>query len=48
VKIGYITVSIGIAYCLVAQWDGWQSIVKRSDEAMYKAKGNGKNRYCIE
>lgn len=46
-RTGYVTVSIGIAYCLKKDFTAWKTIVIQSDAAMYQAKRNGKNTYYI-
>lgn len=39
-----VTASIGVAECAGA--DTVASLIKRADEAMYRAKGAGSNRVC--
>lgn len=45
-KLPSITISLGIAEA--RKGDNADSILKRADVAMYKAKENGRNRTCIE
>ncbi len=44
--VGVVTISIGVS----TLWpgDGSDSLVKRADEALYRAKQNGRNRYEVE
>lgn len=45
---GYITASIGISWCRKEDCKEWEDIVTESDEAMYRAKKQGKNTYYIQ
>lgn len=44
---GNVTVSIGISFCPMEEYDGWINLVGESDQAMYEAKKNGKNQYAV-
>lgn len=39
----YVTVSIGVTSGKVAHLQGWESFMKRADEALYASKNNGRN-----
>jgi diguanylate cyclase (GGDEF)-like protein len=43
----HITVSIGVACCMSLDRLNAQEIIMRADNAMYRAKRNGKNRACF-
>ncbi len=45
--VGSITVSAGVA-CMRGLQDSGTDILRRGDSAMYKAKGQGRNRVCVE
>ena len=48
-NIGIITVSIGLATYLPGSQDdeeGWEKLLKRADDALYRAKETGRNRLC--
>ena len=45
--VGRITVSAGIS-SLRAQQDSVHEMLRRSDAALYEAKGQGRNRVCVE
>lgn len=46
-KVGTLTISIGVA-CRDADTPGAEAILKRADERLYLAKGNGRNRVVAE
>jgi diguanylate cyclase (GGDEF)-like protein len=41
-----VTISIGIAQYRVGQ-ENWEGFLHRADEALYKAKGNGRDRWAV-
>jgi two-component system cell cycle response regulator len=41
-----ITASFGVASCLMKSSEGIDSIIKLADEALYRAKAEGRNRVC--
>ena len=41
----YVTISIGAASGIVEHTQRWEDYVKRADEAVYKSKKDGRNRY---
>ena len=43
----YVTISIGAVTGKVSQNEGWQSYIKRADEALYMSKNNNKNSYTF-
>jgi PleD family two-component response regulator len=40
-----VTVSIGIAQGHLQTSNGWQKLYAQADAALYRAKGDGRNRY---
>lgn len=46
-KENYVTVSIGIATLIPVIGDDKLEFINHSDEALYKAKETGRNKYCI-
>ncbi len=45
---GYLTVSVGAAFCQPASLKVKASLMKRADELLYVAKGNGRNRSEVD
>lgn len=43
-----ISLSIGLTHWRGGEAPNWESILDRTDRALYKAKGKGKNRICYE
>ena len=43
----HITASFGVATCRPESEDGLDTLIKRTDEAMYEAKNSGRNRVCL-
>jgi diguanylate cyclase (GGDEF)-like protein len=44
---GVITISVGIASTLPSRADGWHDFVRVADEALYAAKGAGRNGWAV-
>jgi two-component system chemotaxis response regulator CheY len=44
----HITSSFGLAAFQLDQDDSLEEIIKRADEALYRAKNSGRNRVCVE
>lgn len=47
VKIEPFTISFGISTLIPEEQDNHQQLIKSADEALYRAKRNGRNRICI-
>ncbi|MNT94040.1 putative diguanylate cyclase YdaM [compost metagenome] len=45
--VGHITISAGVATLKGADQEG-ADILRRADAALYEAKGQGRNRVCVE
>ena len=44
---GPVTVSVGLAMGAVSDEDGWKSLLRQADRALYRAKEDGKNRLSV-
>jgi two-component system cell cycle response regulator len=44
---GTVTISVGVAWRPPGASDGWEPIVKRADEALYRAKDQGRDRVVL-
>ena len=42
-----VTVSLGVSSYMSEDTDA-ESVLKRADQGLYRAKGEGKNRVCLE
>ncbi len=43
---GVVTISLGIAVGSPAEWGSTTQLIQAADEALYNAKGTGRNRFC--
>lgn len=44
----HVTVSLGLAYLNLSQHTTWQTLLKQADQALYRAKHEGRNRLAVD
>ena len=47
-QVGHITISLGVSALRGGDEDGASALLQRADAALYQAKGEGRNRVCVQ